>query len=99
MKPVLACFSNNAKQYTIESVTKVTHIDTDGLKVMSKFPKDQLTSHERDDDGIDEEEYAEMELLERLETLREDMEDLGVSTLAEVIERIEELHRQLDEKK
>ncbi|HZO74448.1 MAG TPA: hypothetical protein VFB60_19755 [Ktedonobacteraceae bacterium] len=45
----------------------------------------------------DDNEYDTMELLERLETLREDMEDLGVTTLAEVIQRIEELHRQMDE--
>ena len=45
---------------------------------------------------LDDEEYDEMELLERLEALREDMEDLRVSTLAEVIQRIEEMHRRLD---
>ncbi len=44
------------------------------------------------------EEYEEMELLERLEALREEMEDLGVTTLAEVIRRIEVLHRSLDNK-
>lgn len=44
----------------------------------------------------DEEEYDDLELLERLETLREDMEELGVTTLAEVIQRIKELHQQLD---
>jgi hypothetical protein len=49
-----------------------------------------------DNDEVDEEEYDDMELLERLETLREDMEELGVTTLAEVIRRIEELHRKLD---
>lgn len=43
-----------------------------------------------------EEEYSEMELLEWLESLREDMEELGVTTLQEVITRIEELHRKLD---
>jgi len=54
-------------------------------------------SFDIDDDGkMDREEYDEMELLERLEALREDMEDLGVSTLAEVIQRIEEMHRRLD---
>ncbi len=37
-----------------------------------------------------------MELLEHLETLREDMEDLKVTTLSELIQRIEELHRKLD---
>lgn len=45
-----------------------------------------------------EDEYSEMELLERLETLREDMEELGVTSLAEVIQRIEEMHRQLEGK-
>lgn len=44
----------------------------------------------------DESIYGEMELLERLETLREDMEDLRVTTLTELIQRIEELHRRLD---
>ena len=54
-------------------------------------------SFDTDDDGkMDLEEYDEMEILERLEALREDMEDLGVSTLAEVIQRIEEMHRRLD---
>jgi len=42
-------------------------------------------------------EYDEMELLERLESLREDMEDLGITSLAQLIERIAALHRQLDE--
>ena len=46
--------------------------------------------------AVDDEEYDKMELLERLEALREDMEDLGVSTLAEVIQRIEEMHGRLD---
>lgn len=44
----------------------------------------------------DSEEYNDMEMLEMLESLREDMEDLGVSTLQEVIARIEELHKRLD---
>jgi hypothetical protein len=62
---------------------------------MSKTPGDQHSSLEMHV-GADELEYDEMELLERLETLREDMEDLLVTTLAEVIQRIEELHRKLD---
>jgi len=49
-----------------------------------------------DDAEMDDEEYDEMELLERLESLREDMENLGVTTLVEVIQRIEEMHRRLD---
>ncbi|MDQ2903733.1 MAG: hypothetical protein ABI456_22775 [Ktedonobacteraceae bacterium] len=48
--------------------------------------------------AINADEYSIMEQLEILETVREDMEDLGVSTLAEVIQRIEVLHRQLDSK-
>jgi len=47
-------------------------------------------------DKESDEEYSEMELLEMLETVREDMEDLGVTTLREVIARIEALHRKLD---
>jgi len=65
---------------------------------MDKSQKGQNYSHNADDDMAGENEYDEMELLERLETLREDMEDLGVSTLAEVIQRIEELHRRMDRK-
>ena len=60
-------------------------------------PEPDHKSFDTDDDGkMDGEEYDEMELLERLEALREDMEDLRVSTLAEVIQRIEEMHRRLD---
>jgi hypothetical protein len=44
----------------------------------------------------DQELYDDFELLERLESLREEMEELGVSTLAEITERINTLHRQLD---
>jgi hypothetical protein len=62
---------------------------------MKNFQKDQRHTDELDHD-FDIEEYDEMELLERLETLREDMEDLGVTTLEEVNRRIEELHRKLD---
>lgn len=65
---------------------------------MSKKGNDNLLS-EGDNEGFDGEEYSEMELLERLETLREDMEDLGITTLAEVVQRIEEMHQKLDSKK
>lgn len=47
-------------------------------------------------DGELDEEYDDLELLERLESLREDMEDLGIRTLDELIKRIDELHNQLD---
>jgi hypothetical protein len=62
---------------------------------MSKTDAKGKQAHEPEDD---EEEYGELELLERLETLREDMEDLGVTTLEEVIERINALHHTLDQR-
>lgn len=63
---------------------------------MSKLPEEQDNRDAMSDYEVDEIEYEEMELLERLESLREEMEDLGVTTLAEVNQRIEELHRRLD---
>ena len=62
---------------------------------MSTLDPKKMQASDRDDDET-EEDYEDMDLLERLETLREDMEELGVITLAEVIRRIEELHRKLD---
>ena len=61
---------------------------------MNNPQKDQYISEKHM--NSDELAYEEMELLERLETLREDMEDLKVTTLSELIQRIEELHRRLD---
>ena len=60
-----------------------------------KVSKDRSPNMENAD-AISEQEYDDMELLERLETLREDMEELGVTTLAELIRRIEEMHKRLD---
>lgn len=65
---------------------------------MSKNEHTGLPSNVEDKDAMDGEEYDDMELLERLETVREDMEDLGVTSLAEVIQRIEEMHKRLDSK-
>ena len=62
---------------------------------MNNSQKEQHISFEKYEDA-GELEYEEMELLERLETLREDMEDLKVTTFSELIQRIEELHRKLD---
>jgi hypothetical protein len=62
--------------------------------------EDQKSYGTEDDDEFDDmTEYDDLALLEQLETLREDMEDLGVTTLAEVIQRIEELHLLLDKKR
>ncbi|MBI3965695.1 MAG: hypothetical protein HY329_08670 [Chloroflexi bacterium] len=41
-------------------------------------------------------EYSEMDLLERLESLREEMEELGISSLDELNRRIAEMHQKLD---
>lgn len=48
-------------------------------------------------DERDKEEYDLMMELEQLETLKEEMEELGVTTLAEIEKRMENLHRKLDE--
>lgn len=49
-------------------------------------------------DKAEKEEYGDLELLDRLETLQEDMEELGVTTLAEVIRKIDILNEKLAEK-
>ncbi|MHB1004488.1 MAG: hypothetical protein ACYC3S_02465 [Chloroflexota bacterium] len=43
------------------------------------------------------ENYDLMVELEQLESLREEMEELGVTTMAEVDRRIVDLHRRLDQ--
>jgi len=52
-----------------------------------------------DEDGevVDAQEYDTMLRLERLETLEEEMRELGVSSVEEVRRKIAELHRELDE--
>ncbi|HEX9016067.1 MAG TPA: hypothetical protein VF960_08730 [Chloroflexota bacterium] len=52
------------------------------------------------DGKMDENERDEYDLmmdLDQLETIKEEMEELGVSTLREVEARIEALHEKLDE--
>ncbi len=48
-------------------------------------------------DEREKEEYDLMMELEQLESIKEEMEELGVSTLAEVEARMAELNRKLDE--
>ncbi len=55
-----------------------------------------LDDDEEEDDDFDPQEYDAMLHLERLESLEEEMQELGVTTLDEVRRRIEELHRQMD---
>ncbi len=49
------------------------------------------------DEEFDPAEYDTMLRLERLESLEEEMIELGVATLDDVRRRIAELHRRLDE--
>lgn len=52
----------------------------------------------RSEDGQpSEEEYELMLLLDRLETIREEMDELGIRNLEELEARIQELHRRLGE--
>jgi hypothetical protein len=48
------------------------------------------------EDELEPEEYDTLLRLERLESVEEEMMELGVTTLEEVRERIAELHRELD---
>ncbi len=53
-----------------------------------------------EDERMDEQEKAEYDLmvqLDQLESLKEEMEELGVTTLAEIEARMWELHQRLDE--
>jgi hypothetical protein len=51
---------------------------------------------EREDTAFDPAEYDSLLQLERLESLEEDMVELGVTTLDEVRQRIATLHREVD---
>ncbi len=51
---------------------------------------------EQEDTAFDPAEYDSLLQLERLESLEEDMIELGVTTLDEVRERIAALHREVD---
>lgn len=46
---------------------------------------------------LDSEEYDAIALLDQLESLEEEMEELGVTTLDEVRQRIHDLHEKLGE--
>lgn len=48
-------------------------------------------------EDLDNEEYDTMALLDQLESLEEEMEELGVTTLDEVRQRIRDLHERLGE--
>lgn len=50
-----------------------------------------------DDEDFDPREYDTMMELERLESIEEEMRELGVTSLEDVRRRIADLHRELDE--
>ncbi len=50
-----------------------------------------------DDEALDEGEYDTLMLLERLESLEDEMDELGVNTRDELRERIRDLHAELGE--
>jgi hypothetical protein len=56
------------------------------------------TGGDQSGEPLDQDTYDELLVLERLESLEEEMKDLGVTTLEQLRERIEALHRQLDER-
>ena len=68
-----------------------------------------MASNKRDDDdemdddtsdaGFDPKEYDTMLELERLESLEEEMMELGVTSLDDIRQRIAELHHALDEER
>lgn len=55
-----------------------------------------MRDDEREDADFDPREYEAMLELERLESIEEDMTDLGVTTLDELRQRIADLHKRLD---
>lgn len=57
----------------------------------------ELEDELEDDDEFDPAEYNTLIQLERLESLEEEMTELGVSTLDDIRRRIKELNAQLDE--
>jgi hypothetical protein len=59
-------------------------------------PADDDELDGQEDPAFDPAEYDSLLQLERLESLEEDMVELGVTTLDEVRQRIAELHREVD---
>ena len=60
------------------------------------LPADDDELDEQEDAAFDPAEYDSLLQLERLESLEEDMVELGVTTLEEVRQRIATLHREVD---
>jgi len=61
-----------------------------------RAPTQPADDNEQEDESFDPAEYDALLQLERLESLEEDMAELGVATLEEVRQRIATLHREID---
>ncbi len=57
-----------------------------------RVPDDDRDALEAEGADLDVDEYDEMMLLDRLESLEEEMQELGVTTLEELRARIREMH-------
>lgn len=57
-----------------------------------RVPDDDRDALEAEEADLDVDEYDEMMLLDRLESLEEEMQELGVTTLDELRARIREMH-------
>lgn len=60
-----------------------------------RVPDDDNDALEDADVDLDDDEYDELLLLDRLESLEEEMQELGVTTLDELRTRIRELHAEM----
>ena len=63
-------------------------------------PRNPTDEYEdEDDEDFDPAEYNALIQLERLESLEEEMNELGVASLVDIRRRIEELNAQLDDER
>ena len=60
---------------------------------------DENEQDELEGDAFDAGEYSTLVELERLESLEEEMQELGVASLDDIRRRIEDLNAQLDEER
>jgi hypothetical protein len=70
--------------------------DRNANEPASHHPSEDDKLDEQEDAPFDPAEYDSLLQLERLESLEEDMLELGVTTLEEVRQRIAALHREVD---
>jgi hypothetical protein len=80
------------------AASEVSHGEPQGAETMaSKNGQAPGGDEPGDDDLDDDEEYNAMMLLERLESLEEEMEELEIATLDDLRTRIRDLHAELGE--